>query len=184
MINLEKISFSIPDSMAPADIEYYKRKMNLAWKAIKNKAREQELGIYRLEIGTEKNHQTNLILIPESIIPENMEFRRGNLENPIYFSRDLAGYIINNLLKRKADVTRYGETITEIINKKGEEVNTIKLKEVRSSVAKFTSEKSLINKGIALFEEFKGLREGENLNYFLLRSLYKNNYATIKGFHY
>jgi len=184
MINLETLSFALPKSLDKAKVESYQRKMNLAWKAIRNKAEKQELGIYRIEFGTEENHQTNLLLIPESIIPENMEFRRGTLKDPIYFPRDLAGYIINNLLKKKADVTRYGEIITDIINTKGEIVNIIKLKEIRSSVAKFTSEKSLVNKGIALFEEFKELRDGEKIDYFNIRNLYKNNYATIRGFHY
>jgi hypothetical protein len=184
MINLENISFEIPHSMEEQKIESYKRKMNLAWKVIKNKAERQELGIYRIEFGTEANHQTNILLIPESIIPETMEFKRGTLNDPIYFPKDLAAYIINNLLKKKADVTRYGEVITDIINSKGETVDITKLKEIRSSVAKFTSEKSLINKGIALFEEFKEVRKGEKVTYFSIRNLYKNNYATIRGFHY
>jgi len=184
MIRLENLNFEVPKRMESQEVDPYKRRMNLAWKALKNKAKKGELGMYRIEFGTEENHQTHLILIPDRMIPEKMKFGRGTLENPIYFSKDLAGYLINNLLKKKADVTRYGNVVREIINTNGETVDIQKLREIHYSVSRFTSEKTLVNKGIALFEEFKELKSEERMNYFVLRSLYRNNYATVRGFHY
>jgi hypothetical protein len=158
--------------------------IELGWKALQNKTKKEKLKLCRLELGIEENHQTHLILIPENLYSEKTNSERGNLKNPCYLPKDLAGYIITHLLKKKADITRYDEKIMKIINTNGKEIDIQGLRETATSIIRFTSDKSLINSGIILFEEFKELKKGEKMNYFSIRSLYKNGYATIRGFKY
>ena len=109
MINLEEIAFQIPKSMSEKETEQHKELLKKASNILRSKIEKEGLEIYKVGFGTEENNQTHLLLIPRKMVPEDMEFGRGSIDNPNYFSGELSKYIIENLIKKKYNITRYEE---------------------------------------------------------------------------